>query len=260
MTLKPWRSVVDPREDLRRGEALDAAEFAVHLDMVQDRRGNEIYWKPEQFFSRTYLTKNLLDFAAEATRRLSGMATAASAGFNLTTQFGGGKTHALTLLYHLANSGPAASRWFGVPQILDRAGVPTVPQARIAVFVGMRFDPHGGDDGTPRRETPWDEIAWQLAKAPGVALMQDPARGSGAPGGDTIGRLFKLVDQPILILMDEVMSYISRYRASGLGGQMYNFIHTLTEEARSHNNVVVAVSIPFSESEMTAEDWTIIAG
>ena len=80
MTLKPWRSVVDPREDLRKGEALDAAEFAVHLDMVQDRRGNEIYWKPEQFFSRTYLTKNLLDFAAEATRRLSGMATAASAG------------------------------------------------------------------------------------------------------------------------------------------------------------------------------------
>ena len=47
MTLKPWRSVVDPREDLRKGEALDAAEFAVHLDMVQDRRGNEIYWKPE---------------------------------------------------------------------------------------------------------------------------------------------------------------------------------------------------------------------
>jgi len=33
MTLKPWRSIVDPREDLRKGEALDAAEFAVHLDI-----------------------------------------------------------------------------------------------------------------------------------------------------------------------------------------------------------------------------------
>jgi len=255
MTLKPWRSVVDPREDLRKGEALDAAEFAVHLDMVQDQRGNAIYWRPEQFFSRTFLTRNLLDFAAEAVRRLAGIATASSAGFNLTTQFGGGKTHALTLLYHLARSGPASSGWFGVPQILQRAGLASVPQARIAVFVGMRFDPRGGDDGTPRRATPWEEIAWQLAGAEGVALMQDAARGSGAPGGDTIGRLFRLVDQPILILMDEVLSYISRYRASGLGGQMYNFIHTLSEEARAHNNVVVAVSIPVSEAEMTAEDW-----
>lgn len=255
MTLKPWRSVVDPREDLRKGEALDAAEFAVHLDMVQDQRGNAIYWQPEQFFSRTYLTRNLLDFAAEVARRLAGNTTATSAGFNLTTQFGGGKTHALTLLYHLARSGPAATRWFGAPQILERAGLASVPEARIAVFVGMRFDPRGGDDGTPRRATPWDEIAWQLAGAPGVALMQDAARGSGAPGGDTIARLFRLVDQPILILMDEVMSYISRYRAAGSGGQMYNFIHTLTEEARAHNNVVVAVAIPFSETEMTAEDW-----
>ncbi|HSN78644.1 MAG TPA: DUF499 domain-containing protein [Anaerolineae bacterium] len=227
----------------------------MHLDLVQDQRGNAIYWQPEQFFSRTYLTRNLLDFAAEAVRRLAGITTSTSAGFNLTTQFGGGKTHALTLLYHLARSGPAGARWFGVPQILERAGLPSVPEAKIAVFVGMRFDPRGGDDGTPRRETPWEEIAWQLAGAPGVLLMQDAARGSGAPGGDTIGRLFKLVDRPVLVLMDEVMSYISRYRASGLGGQMYNFIHTLSEEARSHKDVVVAVSIPVSEAEMTAEDW-----
>ena len=29
-------------------------------------------------------------------------------------QFGGGKTHALTLLYHLAINGPAANEWSGV--------------------------------------------------------------------------------------------------------------------------------------------------
>ncbi len=254
MTLKPWRSIVDPREDLRKGEALDAAEFAVHLDLVQAQRGNALYYRPEQFFTRTFLTKNLLDFAGEAVARLAGVTTATSAAFNLTTQFGGGKTHALTLLYHLAQSGPAA-RWFGMPQILERAGVSGIPPTRTAVFVGMRFDPRGGDDGTPRRRTPWEEIAWQLAGAEGVALMADPTRGDGAPGGDTIGRLFQLAGGPVLILMDEVMSYISRYRASGLGGQMYNFIHTLTEEARGHNNVVVAIAVPFSEVEMTAEDW-----
>ena len=36
MTLKPWYKVVTPREDLREGKPLDAAEFAVHLDGVRN--------------------------------------------------------------------------------------------------------------------------------------------------------------------------------------------------------------------------------
>jgi hypothetical protein len=254
MKLKPWRQVIDPREDLREGKALDTAEFAVHLDMVHDKRGYELYWKPEQFFARTYLTKSLLDLAAETVRRLSGIQEATSAIFNMTTQFGGGKTHALTLLYHLAQNGPAANRWVGVPRILQQAGVDRIPQARVAVFVGMRFDARGGDDGTPYRRTPWGEIAWQLAGDAGFQLLASFDAEGRAPGGDTIARLFALVNQPVLILMDELINYVSRYRQGGLGAQLYNFLFTLAEETRAHANVVLAVSIPISEGEMTAED------
>jgi len=254
MALKPWRSVVDPREDLRRGESLDAAEFAVHLDEVKDRRGNPTYYQPAEFFARTYLTRHLLDLSAEVVRRLSGKLEATSAIYNMTTQFGGGKTHALTLLYHLATHGPEAMQWTGVPAISDHAGIGELPRARTAVFVGHRFDPRGGDDGTPLRHTPWGEIAWQLAGAEGYAIMAATDEERRAPGGDTIQRLFSLVDQSILILMDEVINYISRNRQSGLGAQLYNFVQNLSEEARSHRNVVVAVSIPKSEEEMTAED------
>src|SRR5208283_1100644 len=105
MALKPWYKVVTPREDLREGKPLDASEFAVHLDQVRDGRAPEVYQQPEQFFERTFLTKNLADMAAEAVRRLSGEKTETSPVFNMTTQFGGGKTHALTLLYHLAQHG-----------------------------------------------------------------------------------------------------------------------------------------------------------
>ncbi len=254
MTLKPWRTIIDPREDLRRGEALDAAEFAVHLDQVHARRGNAVYWQPEQFFARTYLTRNLLDFASEVVRRLAGVNASASAGFNMTTQFGGGKTHALTLLYHLARGGPAAAGWTGVRQILDRAGVAQAPEAATAVFVGVRFDAREGD-GEPLRRTPWGEIAWQLGGAAGYGVMAEADHEGRAPGGDTLARLFAVVNRPILILMDEVISYVSRYRASGLGGQMYHFLHTLSEEARSHQGVVIAVAVPASELEMTTEDW-----
>jgi hypothetical protein len=254
MKQKPWRQVIDPREDLRQGKSLDTAEFAVHLDMVHARKGNELYWNPAEFFSRTYLTKNLLELAGETVRRLSGINESTSAIFNMTTQFGGGKTHALTLLYHLAQNGPMANQWVGVPRILQQAGVGQIPQAKVAVFVGMRFDGRGGDDGTPYRCTPWGEIAWQLAGDAGYQLMASFDKEGIAPGGDTIAKLFALVNQPILILMDEMINYVSRYRQRGLGAQLYNYLFNLAEEARSHHNVVLAVSIPISEGEMTTDD------
>jgi len=256
MALKPWYRIdgLTPRADLREGKPLDAAEFAVHLDQVRNQSAPDEYKTPDLFFERTYLTKNLTAFAAEVVRRLSGEKTQTSAVFNLATQFGGGKTHALTLVYHLAENGANAHRWVGVRKILEQAGVPTVPQAATAIFVGQRFDPRGGDDGTPLRQTPWGEIAWQLAGENGFNLFAPFDRDRISPGGDTIAKLFALVNQPILILMDELMNYVSRYRKQGLGNQLYNFLQNLSEEARSHNNVVLAVSIPASELEMTAED------
>ncbi|NLV43673.1 MAG: hypothetical protein GXY07_04135 [Candidatus Hydrogenedentes bacterium] len=91
---------------------------------------------PEEFFRRTFLTKNLLSLASEAVRRLNGEITETSAVFNMATQFGGGKTHALTLLYHLATHGKAAGKWPGVRQMVDQAGVKSIPECRTAVFAG----------------------------------------------------------------------------------------------------------------------------
>jgi len=96
--LKPWYDVVKPREDLREGRPLDASEFAVHLDHVRDGQAAKVYQDPSEFFSRTYLTANLKGLAIETLRRLHGHQTETSAVFNLSTQFGGGKTHSLTLL------------------------------------------------------------------------------------------------------------------------------------------------------------------
>src|SRR6266446_1492525 len=105
MALKPWYKVITPREDLREGKPLDASEFAVHLDHVRLGRAPEDYRIPERFFERTYLTNTLRQLAAQVVRRLSGERVETSAVFNMATQFGGGKTHALTLLFHLAVAG-----------------------------------------------------------------------------------------------------------------------------------------------------------
>src|SRR4051795_5994587 len=140
MSLKPWYKVITPREDLREGKPLDASEFAVHLDHVRDGRAPAVYQQPDQFFERTFLTANLKDLSTQVVRRLSGIRVETSAVFNLSTQFGGGKTHALTLLYHLAKGGAEANKWKGVPSILEAAGVKSVPASAVAVFVGTEFD------------------------------------------------------------------------------------------------------------------------
>jgi hypothetical protein len=257
MALKPWYRVVNPREDLREGKPLDASEFAVHLDQVRDGRAPTDYQKPDRFFARTYLTKNMTALSAEVVRRLAGKVTESSAVFNLTTQFGGGKTHFLTLLYHLARTGPGAERWIGVSGILDRAGVRSVPRTATAVFVGTEFDSitgRGGTDGTPIRKTPWGEIAFQLAGKDGLAELAEHERLQTAPAGDVIRR-FLPRDKPCLVLIDEVMNYVSRSRKSGLAAQFYNFLQNLSEEARGQKNVVLAVSIPASiELEMGPDD------
>lgn len=256
MALKPWYKVVTPRDDLRDGKPLDASEFAVHLDQVRDGRAPAVYQDPERFLERTFLTKGLTGVAAEVLRRLSGEKTETSAVFNMTTQFGGGKTHSLTLLYHLANNGQKAKDWQGVSRLLQVAGVKAVPAARVAVFVGTEFDPiagRGGSDGTPVRKTPWGEIAFQIGGEKALAVLAEHEKQTVAPGGDVI-RSFLPKDRPILILMDELMNFVSRSRKSGMAAQLYSFLHNLSEEARGRDNMVLAVSIPASELEMSADD------
>ncbi|TAL70497.1 MAG: ATP-binding protein [Bacteroidetes bacterium] len=257
MSIKPWYKIVTPREDLREGKPLDASEFAVHLDHVRDGHAVKDYQNPERFFERTFLSKNLTQLACETIRRLSGITTETSSVFNMSTQFGGGKTHALTLLYHLAKNGSASHSWMGVNKLLSSAGVKSIPEASTAVFVGTEFDSlrgRGGDDGIPLRKTPWGEIAFQLRGEEGFKIMKAHDGKGIAPAGDVIRELFK-EGSPCLILMDEVMNYISRNRKSGLSTQLYDFIQSLSETVRGKKNVSLVISIPKSDTEMSTEDF-----
>lgn len=254
MKLKPWYDVVKPREDLREGKSQDASEFAVHLDRVRDGTARPDYCNPEQFFAKTFLATNLLDLSAQTVRRLAGETGHTSPVFNLATNFGGGKTHALTLLYHLAQHGPASHGWLGVSQIREKAAIPQIPKARVAVFVGTEFDSvtgRGGENGAPRRMTPWGEIAFQLGGAAAFELVKEHDERKLAPGGDVIRKLLP-DNEPCLILLDELLNYASRYRALGLNNQLYDFILNLTGALNPRS--VLVVSVPMSEMEMTPED------
>lgn len=256
MALKPWYNVITPREDLVAGKPLDASEFAVHLDHVRLGTAPKDYTDPERFFHRTYLTQTLLDMAAQTIRRFSGITTETSPVFNLTTQFGGGKTHSLTLLYHLAQSGNKAKKFQGVDRILTKAEVDEIKTAKVAIFVGTEFSSVNGrgEEGEPNRKTPWGELAFQIGGEKAFQQFAELDKSFIPPGGDDLNKLFDK-KQPYLLLYDELLNYVSKHRNyHDLGAQFYNFLQTLTEFVRSRDNIVLAVSIPASEMEMNTED------
>src|SRR5262249_51568175 len=150
---------------------------------------------------------SLRELSSQVIRRLSGLTVETSAVFNMATQFGGGKTHALAALYHLANGGDAAKSWKGVDGLLLDAGLGSVPKAATAVFVGTEFDVIDGGGGVdePVRRTPWGEIAWQLGGLPSFNVVREHDARGVAPGGDVIRKM--LPEGPALLLMDELLNF-----------------------------------------------------
>ena len=243
--MEPWYKIATPRKEVREGRSFNPDEFAIALEQVVAGTAPEDYRDPAQFFSRTCFTRALRDHAGMVLRRLSGRTDNTSPVLTLITQFGGGKTHTLTTLYHLATNGDAAAGHNGVADLVREAGVGSVPKAKVAVFVGNAWDPQ------PGRETPWIDIARQLAGDKGVEAL-GPAAKTTPPGTDSIARVFQAAGAPVLLLFDEVLNYLNRHRGSA--ESFHAFIQNLTVATTGTTHGAAVISLPRSQVEMTASD------
>ena len=242
--MKPWYTVAIPREEVRQGRSFNPDEFAIALEQVVAGTAPEDYRDPEQFFTRTCWTRALREHAGIVLRRLSGRTDNTAPVLTLITQFGGGKTHTLTALYHLGTSGEKAAAYSGVSNLLHDAGLSAVPKARVAVFVGNAWDPQDG------RETPWIDIARQLAGDKGVEALGTAAK-TTPPGTESIARVFKAANAPVLLLFDEVLNFLNRHR--DMAESFHAFIQNLTVATTETTHGAVVISLPRSQVEMT--DW-----
>ncbi len=139
--MEPWYRVATPRKEVREGRSFNPNEFAIALEQVVAKAAPEDYRDPKQFFDRNIFTRALREHAGMVLRRLSGRTENTAPVLTLITQFGGGKTHTLTALYHLGSNGEKAAGYAGVPDLLKEAGLSSVLKARVAVFVGNAWDP-----------------------------------------------------------------------------------------------------------------------
>ena len=143
--MEPWYKVATPRKEVREGRSFNPDEFAIALEQVVAGTAPEDYREPGQFFARTCFTRALREHAGMVLRRLSGETENTAPVLTLITQFGGGKTHTLTALYHLAKNGERGGRLHRAsPTWCAKRASRRCPKAKVAVFVGNAWDPQPG--------------------------------------------------------------------------------------------------------------------
>jgi hypothetical protein len=163
--LRPWREVLKPHDDVATGN-FQAAEFAADLYKVAATEdAGKDYAEPVQFFARTYLTEGLRDLIGRAVGRLAGDKNA-SPVINLQTNFGGGKTHSMLALWHLASGTPLGDYPQDVQDMLSetRFGELSGSVRRVAL-VGNHISP----SGSVKPDGSWTGAAnWQPRPRPHV--------------------------------------------------------------------------------------------
>ncbi|MCC7486352.1 MAG: DUF499 domain-containing protein [Burkholderiales bacterium] len=249
-SLKPWREIVTPHNDVATGR-YQQAEFAADLWQVHLGQGTDEYRSPVEFFRRTFLTESLKRMLVGAVQRLSGQG--GDPVVQLQTNFGGGKTHSMLALYHLF-SGTAPKDLSGVDGLLAEAGVKKLSAAKRVVLVGNKISPGNPvrkADGTVVR-TLWGELAWQLGGRKAYERVRADDEKATSPG-DALRELFNEYG-PCLVLIDEWVAYARQlHDQSDLPGggfeTQFSFAQVLTESAKLAKSCLLVISLPASDTQ-----------
>jgi predicted AAA+ superfamily ATPase len=249
MLLKPWRTVVEPHEDVARG-SYQNAEFAADLWQVFVGEGSSEYQDPIEFFRRTHLTQSLRGLLKGAMLRVSGKG--GDPVIQLQTNFGGGKTHSMLALYHLLSSQDTTSL-LGVEELMKEAEISKLPEVKRVVLVGTKLSPSTPSikpDGTVVH-TLWGELAYQLGGPEAYSIIAKDDENATSPGD----ALRKLMNEygPCLILIDEWVAYARQLHdefdlPGGNFDTQFTFAQALTESASGSNSCLLVVSLPASDT------------
>jgi predicted AAA+ superfamily ATPase len=251
MSLKPWREIIVPHPDVLNG-TFQQSEFAADLTAVRTGKATPEYGDAKAFYERTFITEGMGRLLTQVSQRLNGKG--GEPVIQLQTAFGGGKTHTLLAVYHLASRKCPLGELVGIPALLDHAGLMDVPQSQIAVLDGTAHAPgQPWKHGRQTIRTLWGELAWQLGQAEGFALVQESDANGTSPGKDVLCTLLARF-APCVVLLDELVVYIRQFvESQPISGGTYDsnlsFIQSLTEAAKLVPNAVVLASLPESDSQ-----------
>src|SRR3954466_15812192 len=249
--LKPWREVAVPHADVLKG-TFQQSEFAADITAVQTGKAPPVYQDAAAFFERTYITEGMRRLLTQVAQRLAGRG--GEPVIQLQTAFGGGKTHTMLAVWHLATRTVPLADLPGIPTLIERAGLMDLPRAKVAVIDGTARAPgQPWKHGRAEVKTLWGELAWQLGGGDGFAMVREADASGTSPGKEVLRDLLAAF-APCVVLMDELVAYIRQFpEGKSLSGGTFDsnlsFIQALTEAAKLVPTAVVLASLPESEIE-----------
>lgn len=249
--MKPWREIAVPHADVLEG-TFQQSEFAADITAVHTGKATREYQDAPAFFQRTFITEGMRLLLTSVAKRLNGQG--GDPVIQLQTAFGGGKTHTMLAVYHLATRGCPLKDLAGVPALLDQAHLMDVPKSRIAVLDGTALSPgQPWKHGKQGINTLWGEMAWQLGGDEGYTMVKEADANGTSPGKDVLRTLLEAY-APCVVLVDELVAYVRQFNnGQALSGGSYDtnmsFVQALTEAAKLVPNALVLASLPESEVE-----------
>jgi len=248
-TIRPWRTVATPHEDIRLGR-FDASVFAANLGHVLAGQGAVDYRDAQTFFAKTYMTAGLSRLLRDMLQRMTGKAKTEPV-IQLQTPFGGGKTHTLLSMYHLIKSPKKSPRVDSVKALLDGAGLKEVPKASVAALVGTALNVN-------HDRTLWGEMAHQLGGDQLFQMLAKDDEMKTAPGTNLLGKVLEAAG-PSVILIDETLTYLLNASAVKVGdeslrGTTLTFLQQLTEAVSNCPHAMLVVTLTSQIAEFMGEN------
>jgi predicted AAA+ superfamily ATPase len=250
MTIKAWREIAVPHQDVLKG-TFQESEFAADISQVHQGKASEEYQNPAQFFARTYITEGMALLLDSVVKRLSGQG--GDPVVQLQTAFGGGKTHTMLAVYHIAKGEKPINELSGVSVIVDKAGITELPKAKVAVIDGINFDvSKPKEHGSIACRTLWGELAWQLGGEDAYEMVRASDENGTSPDKDTVIALLSQAS-PCVILMDELVAYYRQFQEgvnykAGTFETNMTFIQSLTEGIKAVPTAIMLASLPDSQN------------
>ncbi len=249
--MKPWREVAIPNQDVLEGTFLQS-EFAADITAVLTGKASHEYQDAAAFFQRTFITEGMQLLLIQVAQRLNGKG--GEPVIQLQTSFGGGKTHTMLAVYHLATRKCALNALAGIPTMLEQSGMTEIPQAKVAILDGIAHAPgQPWKHGKQVVHTLWGELAWQLGGAEAFELIKDSDLSGTSPGKNLLQTLLKK-NAPCVVLIDELVAYLRQFQdgqtlSGGTFDSNLSFIHALTEACKLVPNAILLGSLPESALE-----------
>ncbi len=190
--------------------------------------------------------------------RLAGKNDKAVRQLELT--YGGGKTHTLITLWHIAYDPAALPDLPAVHEFVESIGMDP-PQARVAALCFDKLDVEKGMDvrspeGKVRRlKNPWSVLAYQIAGDDGLKLLNAEGKAEEretAPAENTLTELLELPRDGksgdtlgVLILIDEVLMYAREKvgQDQAWRDRLINFFQYLTQAATKVDRCCIVASL-----------------